>query len=105
MDQQNHKETTVKTGTFLYAAEVVCDICVVQSQVRYGTGDYEDPPEIANDIEAEAYYVHYGSTTQRGVFSAGSMAFPSLEQAVLGAAEQLGPHSAIQWCEGAPSEA
>ena len=105
MEPHNHEEATVKRGTFLYAAEIECDIRIIRSQVRYGTGDDEDQPEIANDIEVESYYVHYGSTTQRGVFSAGSIAFPSLELAMLGAAEQLGPKRTIQWCEGAPSEA
>ena len=97
MKPSNAEAEVVNTGTFLYATSVECDIRVIRSSVRYGSGDQDDPPEVANDIEVESYYVEYGSTTQRGVFSAGSTAFSSLQEAILGAAEQLGPHRTVHW--------
>jgi hypothetical protein len=90
-------EHVVKTGSFLYAPGVKCEIRIVHSPVRYGTGDQDDPPEIANDVEANSYYVQFGSPAQPGVFVAGSVAFPSLKEAMLGAAEQLGAQRALRW--------
>ena len=94
-------ERIVKTGTFLYATGVECDIRIVHSGVRYGSGDYEDSPEVANDIKVDSYYIHYGSTTERGVFNSGSNAFPTLQAAMLAAAAQLGAQRTVHWHESA----
>ena len=75
-------KAVVKTGTYLYAGEVVCDLQVVYSAVRYGSGDSEDPADVANDQSRASYYLEYGSTTERGAFSAGGGGFDSLEQAM-----------------------
>ena len=47
--------TVVKRGIFLYDATIVCDIRIVKTDVRYGTGDAEDPPEIADDQPFDAH--------------------------------------------------
>jgi hypothetical protein len=75
-------ETIVKSGTYLYAESVVCDLRIVRRPVRYGTGDHEDPPELANDQEQETYYLEYGGTDARGVFIGGGGAFDTLEEAM-----------------------
>ena len=76
-------ETVVKEGTFLYDGEIECDIRIIRSPVRYGSGDHEDPPEVENDLEQSAFYIQYGSTTERGVFNAGGGGYPTLAEAVL----------------------
>jgi hypothetical protein len=40
------------------------------------------------DQDIGAYYIHFGSTTERGVFNAGSAAFSTIEEAIA-AAESL----------------
>lgn len=75
----------VRTGTFLYDGQVECDIRIVFRRIRYGSGDYEDPPELQNDIEQDTYYIEYGSTTERGVFNAGGGGYPSLNAAMAAA--------------------
>jgi hypothetical protein len=55
-------EEVAKTGTFLYDGEVICDIRIARSPVCHGSGDYEDPPEIATDHERETFYIEYEST-------------------------------------------
>lgn len=89
----------VKKGIFLYDDLVECDIQIVFSNVRYGSGDYEDPEEIANDIEQSTFYIQLGSTTQRGVFNAGGGCFPSLEQAIRRAENLPGIGKSIKWLE------
>lgn len=40
---------TVKRGTFLYDGTVTCDVRIVRTEMRYGSGDHDDPPEIRDD--------------------------------------------------------
>jgi len=87
-------ERTVKTGTFLYAGDVVCDLRIVYSPTRYGTGDCNDPPEVSDDRARDSYYIWYGSTTQRGQFSAGGGGFDTLAEAVRQAEASV---AAVAW--------
>jgi len=90
-------ETVVQTGTFLYDGAVECDIRIVHSPIRYGSGDYEDPPDIQDDVECDVFYVHFGSPTQRGIFNAGSSSFSSLPEAVAAVDAMPGVGSTIRW--------
>ena len=45
----NSTEKVVKTGTFLYDDTVLCDVRIVYSTIISGSGDWEDPPELAFD--------------------------------------------------------
>jgi len=75
--------TVVRTGTFLYAHQVVCDLCIQRTGVRYGSGDYEDSPENRDDVEGEWYYIWYTPAGCRGQFSVGGPCFSTLEDASL----------------------
>jgi len=97
MDTLQPGQVIVQEGTYLYAGTVECDIRIVFSPIRYGTGDYEDPPEIANDIECSAYYVQYGSTTQRAVFSSSGDSCLSLAEAIASAEATPGIGSTVRW--------
>jgi hypothetical protein len=105
MNQSNNMEQVVKTGTFVYAVGVECDVRIVHRFVRFGTGDQDDPPDIADDIVVDSYYVQYGSTTQRGVFNSESAAFESLQEAMFGAIQQLGQERTVRWHEVTTSAA
>jgi hypothetical protein len=97
MSELQPGEIVVMVGTFLYAGEIECDIRIVRSPVLYGSGDHQDPPEIQNDQEREAFYVQYGSTSERGVFNAGSGAFLSLAEAMAGATLAPGIGPSVKW--------
>ncbi len=99
MKKQNREFNTVKKGTFLYNELVECDIRIIYSKVRYGTGDYEDSPEFANDTVQDTYYLEYGSTTQRGVYNAGSVGFASIEEATKEAESAVGFGHTVKWKE------
>ena len=79
----NKKKEIIKKGTFLYDGSVTTDIQIVRTNIRYGTGDYEDEPECRDDIEGEFYNIEFGSTTERGKFVSGSLSHTSLEDAIL----------------------
>ncbi len=100
MSPLNPNEKIVATGTFLYAG-TECDLHIVFSPVRYGSGDSADEPEIANDSVADTYYVQYGSTTQRGIFNAGGGSYPSLAEARSAAEAAPGIGPTVRWSSGA----
>ncbi len=92
-------DSVVKRGTFLYGGTVECDVCVVLSPVRHGSGDDQDPPEIANDIKVDTYYLYFGSTTERKHFNAGGGGFPSLGEAMAAAERAPGIGTTIRWSD------
>jgi hypothetical protein len=89
-------EEVAKTGTFLYDAKITCDIRIIRSPVWYGSGDYQDPPEIADDHEQQTFYLQYGSTTLRDYYNAGG-SYPTLSAAVNAAEAAPGIGSSVRW--------
>lgn len=65
--------------------------------VLYESRDYQDPPGVQNDQDREAFYVQYGSTSERGVFNAGGGAFLSLAEAMAGAKLVPGIGPSVRW--------
>jgi hypothetical protein len=89
--------TVVKEGIFFYGSKAQCDVCIVRSFARYGTGDLNDPPEISNDIDSPTYYLYWGSTTKRGQFNAGGGAYSSLAEAIVAAETAPGIGPSVRW--------
>lgn len=87
----------IKKGTFLYDGMVECDLLISHSAVRYGSGDDEDPPGVRDDVSADTYYIWYGSTTERGAYSAGGGGFGSLQEAVSAAERSAGVGCTVKW--------
>jgi hypothetical protein len=71
----------VQEGTALYDNAVQYGVRITKSSIWYGSGDYEDPPEIRQDREVECYYVWFESLTERGRFNAGGGACLTLAEA------------------------
>lgn len=90
-------ETIAKTGCFTYASKVTCDLRIIRSPIRYGSGDHDDPPELADDQSVETFYVEYGSTTERGTFTAGGGVYDSLEEAIAAAEAAPGIGDSVRW--------
>ena len=51
--------TLLRTGTWLYDGTVPSRVEVWLRPVKYGTGDYEDPPEIEDDQYGKFYEVYF----------------------------------------------
>lgn len=92
-------EEIVKTGTFLYDGLVTCDVVIVRGPICYGSGDYDDSPEIADDHRRETFYIHYGSTTERGRYNAGGGGYPSLQEAVAAVETAPSTGATVEWVE------
>jgi hypothetical protein len=85
----------VKQGTWLYAGEVVCDVRIVKHDWRYGTGDYEDPPDVREDLQGEFYDLEFGSPVKRGEYLSGGGSHLSLAEAVSEA--EAATHGTVRW--------
>src|SRR5512138_3363464 len=104
MNTRTLDETTVRRGTFLYGGKVECDVRIIHSPIHFGSGDYEDPAEVQNDIERDTYYIQFGSTTDRGLFNTSLVSYPSIVEAMAGAAATPGIGCTVRWEEGATNE-
>ena len=72
----------MKRGILLYDNVLEYSIIIVESNILYGTGDYEDPPEISEDKECLCYYAWCDSPNKQNEFSSGCLtAFMSVDEA------------------------
>ncbi len=90
----------VVEGTWLYAGSIPSRIVIVRRDIRYGTGDYEDPPEVAEDQEVETFEVLYASPTDPTHLAAGGGQYFTVEAASAAAEAVCGV--TVQWDDGAP---
>jgi len=58
-NSQNYPGTLIRTGTWLYDNTVPSRVEIWLRPVKYGTGDYEDPPEIQDDQYGGFYEIYY----------------------------------------------
>ena len=98
-DMGNIPQTVVKHGTFLYSGTVECDVRILHSPVRFGSGDHSDTSDIRDDLAVDTFYVEYGSTTQRGVYTAGDGGHSSISEAIASAEAALGGPGAVKWSQ------
>jgi hypothetical protein len=92
-------EKVVKNGIFLYDGTITCDVRIVRSETRPGSGDCADPPELANDQYSDFFYVQFGSTTERGHFNSSGGGGATLEEAIALAESAPGIGNTVQWID------
>ncbi len=94
----NKTEKPVAVGTWMYDETIECIVHVVRRNVAYGSGDYQDPPEIREDRHGTFYYLLFGTPTDPKQPNAGeSGPYDSIGSAKEGAASRL---SGLQWSTG-----
>lgn len=49
----------VREGRWLYAGSVEVAVRIRESDTRFSSGDYEDPPEVCEDRSERCYYVDW----------------------------------------------
>lgn len=87
----------VKIGTYLYDDSVRKRVIIVRSDCLYGTGDYEDEPEIREDLDVETYYVWFESLVEDGYFNVSSVGHVNLIDATKSAESSPGIGETIVW--------
>jgi hypothetical protein len=53
----------VKVGHWLYGDSVRCRVEIQYADIRYGSPDYEDPPELQEDVPGDWYVVSIAPPT------------------------------------------
>lgn len=78
-----NKFKIMKQGILRYNNIHEYGVIIAESDILFGTGDYEDPPEIAEDRKCTCYYVWCDSPNNRDQFCTGLFtAFLSVEEAI-----------------------
>jgi hypothetical protein len=86
-------EELVSRGSWLYGT-IRLGIFVIRRQVRYGSGDNEDPPDIADDRNVETYVVRYEIAGSGGGYTGGGQ-YLSLTEAKRDAEQICG--ASVTW--------
>ena len=92
-------DAVVRRGTFLYAGEVVCHVRIVRSSTRFGSGDYEDPPEVRDDREEQCFYVEYTGSGTPDRFSNATVWFDTAEDAARFVSAWPGVGHTVRWTD------
>ena len=92
-------DEVVKNGIFLYDGTVTCDVRIIRSEMRPGSGDYDDPPELANDEYGEFFHVQFGSTAERGHFNSSGGVGATPEETIALAESAPGIGNTIEWID------
>ncbi|OOG42815.1 hypothetical protein [Polaromonas sp. A23] len=53
----------IKEGTWLYDGQISTGVRIVSCSIRWGTGDWEDLPEVCNDLKVAGFDVQWASPT------------------------------------------
>lgn len=72
----------VREAVWLYDGSVPVRVKVLKSPETFGTGDYEDPPDVAENAPIECFFVVYESAGSPGAFNNGITNIATLEEAV-----------------------
>jgi hypothetical protein len=87
----------VLEGTWLYAGTIACRIAIVRRGTWFGTGDHEDPPEVAEDRDVETFEILYTAAGDPTRFSAGGGQCRTLKEAREAAEAACG--TTVRWSE------
>lgn len=82
-------EDVIRTGTACYTGGARYEVRIVRTNLRPGTGDDDDSPEIRDDAWGEFYRVDYKPVAGTR-FSAGGGYYYSVEEAMHHADRQTG---------------
>lgn len=82
MDDMIYKAPIIKRGICLYDNTVEYEVRIIKWHTLYGSGDYQDSPEIREDQQIECYYAFYEDLCHRGEFHVRSRGYLSLDEAI-----------------------
>lgn len=75
-------EAIIKRGSWLCGGSVRARLVLVRADVFAGSGDEEDPPEIRDTREVEAFRIWFESPPGSGDFRAGTHQYLSVREAM-----------------------
>jgi hypothetical protein len=72
----------VAEGEWMYDAAIPCRIVILSEAFFPGSGDYGDPPEIAEDREVPCFSVWFSNLSCKDEFNAGGGYYLTLSEAI-----------------------
>lgn len=90
----------VLSGSWRYDGTVPSRVAVRRSDVAFGTGDADDPPEVQEDREAPCFYVDWYHPMEPSRVVSGSVAFAMLREAI--ASVRAASQGSVTW-DGTPA--
>lgn len=86
----------ILTARWSYAEEMEREVRIIRHDVLYGTGDYEDEPDVAEDRQVECFYILYQTACGEPQWTGGGAAMTLADakhhvEAVLG--------KSLQWID------
>jgi hypothetical protein len=72
----------IMKGSWIYAERLICNVKIIKWHVLYGSGDYEDPPEMRDDYEVECFYVIFESMVEQGNYNSVRGGFLTISDAI-----------------------
>jgi hypothetical protein len=86
--------SVLKRGQWLYGGSVKCAVRISRRDSWPGTGDYEDPADVAADRAVECYEVEFHTPVGEPAWVGGGL-YPSVKEAEDSAHKLLG--ESLQW--------
>ena len=86
----------VKQGLWFYGGVTTCHVRIVRHHTLFGTGNADDPPELATDHAVECFYIRFDKPHTPVPWLDGGAAL-SLREAVFLAERRLGP--VVSWTD------
>ncbi len=71
-----------KRAVLLYGGVREYRAIILESDILHGSGDYEDPPEIADDQSIPCYHIWFQNLIDPGNYCAGGGEYPTLAEAM-----------------------
>ena len=90
-------KTIIKEGTWLYDNEVPSKLAIENRDIAYGSGDYEDPEEIRNDMLGNFFYIIYFSSIEKNRIVSEVGPFSSLSEAEIHCSKST--NGTINWLQ------
>lgn len=86
----------VKQGLWFHGGVSACHVRIVRHHLLSGTGNADDPPELAQDRVVDCYYILFDLPNAPAQWHQGGVAL-SLREAMFMAVQRLGPQ--LDWCD------
>ena len=91
----------VREGTWLYDGTLPTGVRIVSSPIRYGSGDYEDPPDVRDDYQIAGFDVQWASPTTPRLYSEfASARFSTLQEAIAHVEKAAWASATLEWDGG-----
>lgn len=90
----------VREGTWMYDGHIPTGVRIVSCSIRYGSSDWQDPPDQHEDQSVPGFDVQWASPTKPHDYgNYASAVFPTLSDAVTHVERALWAAATLKWAD------